>query len=105
MFNPVASICGALLAVTGVMEYSANWALVWNTTVLLATLKASPEFYARRGGDPLRRLPAALKTVPLVVLVLIFQRKIISGLTAGGEEMLAALQRALDGVDASEAGS
>ena len=32
--------------------------------------KASPEFYARRGGgDPLRRLPAALKTVPLVVLV------------------------------------
>jgi carboxyl-terminal processing protease len=32
--------------------------------------KASPEFYQRRGGaDPLRRLPAALKTVPLVVLV------------------------------------
>jgi carboxyl-terminal processing protease len=35
-----------------------------------ATFKASPEFYARRGNsDPLRRLPAALKTVPLVVLV------------------------------------
>lgn len=35
-----------------------------------ATYKASPEFYARRGaGDPLKRLPAALKTVPLVVLV------------------------------------
>jgi carboxyl-terminal processing protease len=35
-----------------------------------ATFKASPEFYARRGsGDPLRRLPAALKGVPLVVLV------------------------------------
>lgn len=35
-----------------------------------ATFKASPEFYARRGGgDPLKRLPAALKTVPLVVLV------------------------------------
>ena len=31
--------------------------------------KASPEFYQRRGTDPLRRLPAALKTVPLVVLV------------------------------------
>ena len=32
--------------------------------------KASPEFYMRRAGtDPLRRLPAALKTVPLVVLV------------------------------------
>jgi len=32
--------------------------------------KASPEFYQRRSGpDPLRRLPAALKTVPLVVLV------------------------------------
>ena len=32
--------------------------------------KASPEFYLRRAGsDPLRRLPAALKTVPLVVLV------------------------------------
>ena len=35
-----------------------------------AVFKASPEFYARRGGaDPLRRLPAALKNVPLVVLV------------------------------------
>jgi carboxyl-terminal processing protease len=34
-----------------------------------ATFRASPEFYARRGGDPLRRLPASLKNVPLVVLV------------------------------------
>ena len=35
-----------------------------------ATFRASPEVYARRGGvDPLKRLPAALKTVPLVVLV------------------------------------
>jgi carboxyl-terminal processing protease len=32
--------------------------------------KAAPEFYQRRAGsDPLRHLPAALKTVPLVVLV------------------------------------
>ncbi|MBC7705105.1 MAG: S41 family peptidase [Rhodoferax sp.] len=32
--------------------------------------KASPEFYQRRGAsDPLKRLPAALKSVPLVVLV------------------------------------
>ncbi|NDD12029.1 MAG: S41 family peptidase, partial [Betaproteobacteria bacterium] len=31
--------------------------------------KASPEFYQRRSGnDPLKRLPAAIKTVPLVVL-------------------------------------
>jgi carboxyl-terminal processing protease len=35
-----------------------------------ATFKASPEYYIRRGGnDPLRRLPEAVKTVPLVVLV------------------------------------
>ena len=35
-----------------------------------ATFRASPDFYARRGGtDPLKRLPAALKNVPLVVLV------------------------------------
>ena len=35
-----------------------------------AVFKASPEHYARRGGlDPLRQLPAAVKTVPLVVLV------------------------------------
>lgn len=37
------------------------------------TYKATPEFYARRGADPLRRLPAnvreALKTLPLAVLV------------------------------------
>jgi carboxyl-terminal processing protease len=32
--------------------------------------KAAPEFYQRRGsGDPLKKLPAALKTVPLIVLV------------------------------------
>ena len=32
--------------------------------------KAAPEYYQRRAGpDPLRRLPAALKKVPLVVLV------------------------------------
>ena len=32
--------------------------------------KASPEFYVRRGNtDPLKRLPASLKTLPLVVLV------------------------------------
>ncbi|RQO63036.1 peptidase S41 [Paucibacter sp. KBW04] len=35
-----------------------------------ASLKANPDFYVRRGGnDPLRKLPAALKKVPLVVLV------------------------------------
>lgn len=35
-----------------------------------ATYKASPEFYSRRGqGDPLKRLPPAIKKVPLVVLV------------------------------------
>ena len=35
-----------------------------------ATFKASPEYYQRRSGsDPLRRLPAAIKSVPLVVLV------------------------------------
>jgi carboxyl-terminal processing protease len=35
-----------------------------------ATFRASPEFYARRGSsDPLRKLPAAMKSVPLVVLV------------------------------------
>lgn len=36
-----------------------------------ATYTASPEFYAQRGlgGDPLQRLPAALKKLPLVVLV------------------------------------
>ena len=35
-----------------------------------STFRASPEVYARRGGaDPLKRLPAAMKTVPLVVLV------------------------------------
>ncbi|HVR53568.1 MAG TPA: S41 family peptidase, partial [Pseudorhodoferax sp.] len=34
------------------------------------TYKDAPEYYLRRGGsDPLKRLPAALKTVPLVVLV------------------------------------
>jgi carboxyl-terminal processing protease len=35
-----------------------------------ATFKATPEHYLRRGGnDPLRRLPDAVKKVPLVVLV------------------------------------
>ncbi|CAN5687178.1 S41 family peptidase [soil metagenome] len=35
-----------------------------------ATFKASPEYYLRRGGsDPLRKLPEAIKKVPLIVLV------------------------------------
>jgi carboxyl-terminal processing protease len=35
-----------------------------------SVFKASPEYYLRRGGsDPLRKLPEALKTVPLIVLV------------------------------------
>ncbi|MBQ0957338.1 S41 family peptidase [Ideonella sp. 4Y11] len=35
-----------------------------------ATFRANPDNYVRRGGpDPLRKLPAALKKVPLVVLV------------------------------------
>jgi len=35
-----------------------------------STFKAAPEFYLRRGGsDPLRKLPDAVKTVPLIVLV------------------------------------
>jgi carboxyl-terminal processing protease len=34
-----------------------------------AVFKASPEFYARRGSDPLKKLPEAVKSVPLVVLV------------------------------------
>lgn len=34
-----------------------------------ALFKATPQDYARRGSDPLKKLPAALKTVPLVVLV------------------------------------
>lgn len=35
-----------------------------------ATFKASPEYYLRRGGtDPLRKLPDAIKKIPLVVLV------------------------------------
>ena len=33
------------------------------------TYKASPEFYQRRGADALAKLPAGLKTVPLIVLV------------------------------------
>ena len=34
------------------------------------TFKAAPEFYARRGApDPLKRLPAGVRNVPLVVLV------------------------------------
>jgi len=35
-----------------------------------ATFKAAPEYYIRRGGpDPLKKLPSAIKTLPLVVLV------------------------------------
>ncbi len=35
-----------------------------------STYKAAPEYYQRRsGGDPLRRLPASIKSVPMVVLV------------------------------------
>jgi carboxyl-terminal processing protease len=44
-------------------------AVVVTTNGQVAAFKATPEFYARRGSDPLRRLPEAIKKVPLVVLV------------------------------------
>lgn len=48
--------------------------------------KASPEFYMRRGGaDPLRRLPADVRTLPLAVLI-------DEGTAAGAEIVAAALQ-------------
>ncbi|WP_430420776.1 S41 family peptidase [Methylibium petroleiphilum] len=34
-----------------------------------AVFKANPEFYSRRGSDPLKKLPEGLKSVPLIVLV------------------------------------
>lgn len=34
-----------------------------------AVFKATPDSYARRGSDPLRKLPEAVKSVPVVVLV------------------------------------
>ena len=35
-----------------------------------SSFKAAPEYYIRRGGsDPLKRLPGAMKSIPLVVLV------------------------------------
>ncbi|MGA0609967.1 S41 family peptidase [Caldimonas sp. KR1-144] len=34
-----------------------------------AVFKANPDSYARRGSDPLRKLPEGVKSVPLVVLV------------------------------------
>jgi carboxyl-terminal processing protease len=34
-----------------------------------AVFKANPEFYSRRGSDPLKKLPDGLKSVPLIVLV------------------------------------
>ena len=35
-----------------------------------ASFKANPDYYLRRGGtDPLKKLPAALKNVPMIVLV------------------------------------
>ncbi|MDP1788997.1 MAG: S41 family peptidase [Methylibium sp.] len=34
-----------------------------------AVFKANPEFYSRRGSDPLKKLPDGLKNVPLIVLV------------------------------------
>jgi carboxyl-terminal processing protease len=51
---------------TDVVVVSTNGQIAESKSVF----KASPEFYLRRGGnDPLRRLPEALKKVPMVVLV------------------------------------
>ncbi len=70
--NDPGGLLDAAVAVSA--AFLAENAVVVSTNGQLAeskfVYKASPEYYQRRAGsDPLRRLPAALKAVPLVVLV------------------------------------
>ncbi len=64
LLNGAVAISSAFLP-SGVTVVSTNGQMVESRS----TLKAVPEHYAMRGPDPLKRLPAAIKNVPLVVLV------------------------------------
>jgi carboxyl-terminal processing protease len=65
LLNSAVAVSAAFLP-EGVPVVSTNGQLPESKSVY----KATPEHYLRRpGNDPLRRLPAALKSVPLVVLV------------------------------------
>ena len=81
------------LVTTGLLAFIAAWnECLFALTVTSSTAtRTGPVAIARLSGGSQYEIPwgnimaaSVIVTVPLVVLVLIFQRKIISGLTAGG---------------------
>ena len=86
------SLMGPALATTGLLAFIAAWnEFLFALTFTLSTeMRTVPVAIALISGASAHELPwgnimaaSVIVTVPLIVLVLIFQRRIVSGLTAG----------------------
>ena len=84
-------LLGPALATTGLLAFIAAWnEFLFALTFTLSTVRTVPVAIALFCGGSALETPwghimaaSVIVTVPLVVLVLIFQRRIVSGLTAG----------------------
>jgi trehalose/maltose transport system permease protein len=85
-------LMGPALATTGLLAFIAAWnEFLFALTFTLSTeMRTVPVAIALISGASSHELPwgnimaaSVIVTVPLIVLVLIFQRRIVSGLTAG----------------------
>jgi trehalose/maltose transport system permease protein len=85
-------LMGPALATTGLLAFIAAWNefLFALTFTLSSEMRTVPVAIALISGASAHELPwgnimaaSVVVTVPLIVLVLIFQRRIVSGLTAG----------------------
>jgi trehalose/maltose transport system permease protein len=85
-------LMGPALAATGLLAFIAAWNefLFALTFTLTSDMRTVPVAIALISGASSHELPwgnimaaSVIVTVPLIVLVLIFQRRIVSGLTAG----------------------
>jgi trehalose/maltose transport system permease protein len=85
-------LMGPALATTGLLAFIAAWNefLFALTFTLSAEMRTVPVAIALISGATAHELPwgnimaaSVIVTVPLIILVLIFQRRIVSGLTAG----------------------
>jgi trehalose/maltose transport system permease protein len=86
-------LLGPALATTGLLAFIAAWNefLFALTFTLSSEMRTVPVAIALISGASAYELPwgnimaaSVVVTVPLIILVLIFQRKIVAGLTAGG---------------------
>ncbi len=91
LFRIVAPLSAPGMVTAGIIVFVNSWnefllALTFNTSLMMRTVPVGITFYQGEYAFPWAIISAAVTVgiVPLVALILFFQQRIISGLTAGG---------------------